>query len=121
MNSSTTIFFYFFNINNRSTYIFTTSFDQSINNQSIYFIMPSIRSVLGAVVVGLLATVTALPAAQKLSPYERRAYEFGQLARKHMLAERQNPATGLPDGLTDVDILELYVSHLHHHLVQIFE
>lgn len=72
--------------------------------------MPSIRQVLGAVVVGLLATVTALPAAQKLSPYERRAYEFGQLARKHMLEERQNPATGLPDGLTDVDILELYVA-----------
>ncbi|KAH7393672.1 ferritin-like domain-containing protein [Cadophora sp. MPI-SDFR-AT-0126] len=68
--------------------------------------MPSIRSVMGAVVVGLLATVTALPAAQKLSPYERRAYEFGQLARKHMLEERQNPATGLPDGLTDIDILE---------------
>ncbi|KAK0099552.1 hypothetical protein ONS96_008055 [Cadophora gregata f. sp. sojae] len=68
--------------------------------------MPSIRSVMGAVVVGLLATVTALPAAQKMSPYERRAYEFGQLARKHMLEERQNPTTGLPDGLTDVDILE---------------
>ncbi|KAL2068481.1 hypothetical protein VTL71DRAFT_16579 [Oculimacula yallundae] len=72
--------------------------------------MPSIRNVLSAVVVGLLATVTALPAAPK---YERRAFEYGQLARKHMLEARQNPATGLPDGLTDVDILEFALTLEH--------
>ncbi|CZT12701.1 related to stress response protein rds1p [Rhynchosporium graminicola] len=68
--------------------------------------MPSIRNILSAVVVGLVTSVTALPAAQKLSVYEARAFEFGQLARKHMLEERQNPTTGLPDGLTDIDVLE---------------
>ncbi|CAL3970001.1 hypothetical protein PZA11_006321 [Diplocarpon coronariae] len=70
--------------------------------------MPSIRQILGAVAVGCVASSLALPAAPKYTytAYERRAYEFGQLARKHMLEERQNPTTGLPDGLTDVDILE---------------
>ncbi|KAK2623606.1 hypothetical protein QTJ16_006787 [Diplocarpon rosae] len=70
--------------------------------------MPSIRQILGAVAVGCVASSLALPAEPKYTytAYERRAYEFGQLARKHMLEERQNPTTGLPDGLTDVDILE---------------
>ncbi|KAI9049248.1 hypothetical protein LZ554_007095 [Drepanopeziza brunnea f. sp. 'monogermtubi'] len=50
----------------------------------------------------------ALPAAPKYTytAYEKRAYEYGQQARKQMLERRQNPATGLPDGLTDVDVLE---------------
>jgi hypothetical protein len=67
--------------------------------------MPSIRQILGAVAVGLV-TVSALPAQPKLSPQARRAYEYGQEARRYLQA-RQNPATGLPDGLTDIDILEL--------------
>jgi hypothetical protein len=53
-----------------------------------------------------LVTVSALPAQPKLSPQARRAYEYGQEARRYLQA-RQNPATGLPDGLTDIDILEL--------------
>jgi hypothetical protein len=69
--------------------------------------MPSIRQILGAVAVGLVA-VSALPAQPKLSPQARRAYQYGQEARRY-LQERQNPATGLPDGLTDIDILELWV------------
>lgn len=60
--------------------------------------MPSITQVMGAVVVGL-ASVSALPAMPRLSPAAHRFYA------------RQNPATGLPDGLGDVDILELYVLH----------
>lgn len=65
--------------------------------------MPSIRQILGAVAVGLVASAVALPTKEA-------AFEIGRLARKQMLQGRQNPATGLPDGLTDVDILELYVS-----------
>jgi len=68
--------------------------------------MPSIRQVLGAMAVGLVAVTSALPPQPKLSPQAKRAYEFGVLARKEM-ERRQNPTTGLPDGLTDVDILEL--------------
>ena len=68
--------------------------------------MPSIRNILGAVAVGMVTVSTALPAQPKLSPMARRAYEYGVQARK-ALQERQNPATGLPDGLTDIDILEL--------------
>ena len=48
-----------------------------------------------------MVTVTsALPAMPKLSP---------RLLKMFNLAERQNPATGLPDGITDTDILQLYV------------
>ena len=70
--------------------------------------MPSIRQVIGAMAVGLVAVAVALPPQPKLSAQARRAYDFGVLARKDM-ERRQNPTTGLPDGLTDVDILELYV------------
>ncbi|KAJ5043086.1 uncharacterized protein L3040_004472 [Drepanopeziza brunnea f. sp. 'multigermtubi'] len=70
--------------------------------------MPSMKSILCAVAVGCVASTMALPAAPKYTytAYEKRAYEYGQQARKLMLERRQNPATGLPDGLTDVDILE---------------
>lgn len=76
--------------------------------------MPSVRQIVGWVAVGLVAVTNALPALPKMSPEMRRAYDFGVLARKDLEA-RQNPATGLPDGLTDIDILELYAdvsSHL---------
>lgn len=67
--------------------------------------MPSFRQVVvGAVVLGM-GLVNALPALPKMSPQMKRAYDFGVLARAEM-DRRQNPATGLPDGLTDVDILE---------------
>lgn len=56
--------------------------------------MPSIRQVLGAVVAGVVS-VSALPAGPRLSE------------NLHKFYSRQNPATGLPDGLGDVDILEL--------------
>ena len=66
--------------------------------------MPSIKKILGVVVVGLAIAVSALPAAPKLSDRAARAYN---------IAERQiDPATGLPDGLGDVDILQLYVISL---------
>lgn len=68
--------------------------------------MPSVRQVLGAVAVGMVAVASALPAQPKLSAHARRAYQYGVEARKY-LQERQNPATGLPDGLTDIDILTL--------------
>lgn len=64
--------------------------------------MPSLRQVLGAVVVGMVAVTTALPAQPKLSERTLKKYEAVQ--------RRQNPATGLPDGLTDVDVLQLYVT-----------
>ena len=56
--------------------------------------MPSFTQVLGAVVVGL-ASVSALPAMPIPDGIAHKFYT------------RQNPATGLPDGLGDVDILEL--------------
>jgi hypothetical protein len=68
--------------------------------------MPSVRQILGAAAVGLVAVATALPALPRLSPQARRAYEYGVEARRY-LQERQDPATGLPDGLTDIDILVL--------------
>jgi hypothetical protein len=68
--------------------------------------MPSVRQILGAVAVGLVTVATALPAQPKLSPQARKAYEYGVEARKYLQA-RQDPATGLPDGLSDIDILEL--------------
>jgi hypothetical protein len=61
--------------------------------------MPSIRQILGAVAVGMVGVTSALPAMPKLS---------SRMANMFNLAARQNPATGLPDGLTDVDILQLY-------------
>jgi hypothetical protein len=74
--------------------------------------MPSFRQLaIGAVVLGM-GLVHALPGLPKMSPQMKRAYDFGVLARKEM-ERRQNPTTGLPDGLTDIDILELYVPSLH--------
>lgn len=78
------------------------------------FTMPSIRQVLGAMAVGMVAVATALPAQPKISPMMRRAWDAGVAARKNLLESRQNPTTGLPDGLTDVDILELYVRSKHY-------
>jgi hypothetical protein len=72
--------------------------------------MPSIRKILGAVAVGLAAVTSALPAQPRISTRALRAMD---------LVRRQNPATGLPDGLGDVDILQLYVPtplHLSSHL-----
>ncbi|TVY15799.1 Protein rds1 [Lachnellula arida] len=59
--------------------------------------MPSIRKVLGAVAIGMVTFTSALPAKPKLSPF---------LLKMSNLVERQNPATGLPDGITDTDILQ---------------
>ncbi|TVY78481.1 Protein rds1 [Lachnellula suecica] len=59
--------------------------------------MPSLRQILGAVAVGLVTVTSALPAFPRMSP--RMEKMFG-------LATRQNPATGLPDNLTDVDVLQ---------------
>lgn len=59
--------------------------------------MPSIKKILGVVAAGLATVASALPAQPKLSFRAMKAYD---------LARRQNPATGLPDGLGDVDILQ---------------
>lgn len=56
--------------------------------------MPSLRQILGAVVVGAVS-VSAVPAGPRLS------------TNLHKFYARQNPSTGLPDGLGDIDILEL--------------
>lgn len=63
-----------------------------------HFKMPSLRKVLGAMAVGMVSVTSAFPAVPRLSP---------RLLNMFNLAARQNPATGLPDGLTDVDILQL--------------
>jgi hypothetical protein len=57
------------------------------------FKMPSFKQIFGAV-VGLATVVMG-------APMEKRAA---------ILFGRQNPATGLPDGLGDVDVLQLYVA-----------
>lgn len=62
--------------------------------------MASIRQILQATVVGFAAMASALPGLPKLSSRALRAYD---------LAARQATSTGLPAGLTDVDILQLYV------------
>ena len=62
--------------------------------------MLSIRQICGVVAVGLAAFGSALPAQPRLSPRAMKMYS---------LVERQATATGLPAGLTDVDILQLYV------------
>lgn len=53
--------------------------------------MPSIKQILAVAAVGI-ATVTAIPTRWQESA---------------ILSKRQNPATGLPDGLTDIDVLQL--------------
>ncbi|KAL2025021.1 hypothetical protein VTK56DRAFT_23 [Thermocarpiscus australiensis] len=58
--------------------------------------MPSIKKTLGAVVVGLAAVASALPAAPKLSRAQMKMYEH---------ARRQNAAAAAL-GLTDIDILQ---------------
>jgi hypothetical protein len=63
--------------------------------------MPSFRQVLVAAVVGMVTVTSAAPAQPKISARTLKAYDI--------LTRRQNPATGLPDGLGDVDILQLYV------------
>lgn len=63
--------------------------------------MPSIRNIVGVVAVGLVTVVSALPAQPRLNPRALKAYD---------VMRRQNPATGLPDGLGDVDILQLCAS-----------
>ncbi|CAG8979982.1 hypothetical protein HYALB_00005155 [Hymenoscyphus albidus] len=60
--------------------------------------MPSLRQVLGAMAVGMVALTNALPAQPRLSERTLKKYEAIQ--------RRQNPATGLPDNLTDVDVLQ---------------
>ena len=62
--------------------------------------MPGVRHICGLMAVGLAAVGSALPAQPRLSPRGLKIYG---------LAERQATATGLPTGLTDVDILQLYV------------
>ncbi|RFU28319.1 hypothetical protein B7463_g8029, partial [Scytalidium lignicola] len=59
--------------------------------------MPSIRKIVGTVAVGMVAVASALPAQPKLSNYARKVYD---------LSTRQATSTGLPAGLTDIDILE---------------
>jgi hypothetical protein len=62
--------------------------------------MPSLRSTLGAVVAGLAAVTSALPAVPKLTQSQMRMYEH---------AKRQNAAAAAL-GLTDIDILQLYAA-----------
>ena len=64
--------------------------------------MPSIKQIFGVVAVGLATVATALPAMPKLNERALKMWE------SHLMA-RQDPATGLPDGLGDIDILQLYV------------
>jgi hypothetical protein len=61
--------------------------------------MPSIKSIIGVAVVGFAALGTALPAQPKLS---ERAVSHYDLAR------RQNAAAAAA-GITDIDILQLFV------------
>lgn len=61
--------------------------------------MPSLRRIFGAV-ASLATLASALPALPKLSSRAVSAYD---------LRARQLAATGLPAGLTDVDVLQLYV------------
>lgn len=64
--------------------------------------MPSLRTI-GAVVASLLSLTAALPAQPKLSPEVRALYDRSV----EFLTKRQNPATGLPDGIGDIDVLQL--------------
>jgi hypothetical protein len=63
--------------------------------------MPSIRRILEVAVVGFAAVASGLPGQPKLSSRAVNAYN---------LAARQSASTGLPSGLTDVDVLQLYAS-----------
>jgi hypothetical protein len=59
--------------------------------------MPSIKSIIGATIVGLAALGAALPAQPKLSETAVRRFD---------LAARQNAAAAAA-GITDIDILQL--------------
>jgi len=65
--------------------------------------MPSLRCIYGLATVGFAVLSSALPALPKLSNQARGAYDRSV----QNLARRQDPATGLPSGLGDVDILQL--------------
>lgn len=65
--------------------------------------MPSISKTLGAVVGGLAAFASAAPGAPKLTRSQMKIHE---------VMKRQNQLAAAA-GLTDLDILQLYV--LHHH------
>jgi hypothetical protein len=65
--------------------------------------MPSFRQILEVITVGLAATASALPGQPKVSSRALRAYD---------ISARAATSTGLPAGLTDVDILQLYVPAL---------
>jgi hypothetical protein len=60
--------------------------------------MPSFKRVLDVMVVGIATVTSALPGLPKLSHRALTTYN---------LAARQAASTGLPAGLTDVDILQL--------------
>ena len=61
--------------------------------------MPSIKSIIGAAVLGFAALGAALPAQPKLSKSAISHYD---------LARRQNAAAAAA-GIDDIDILQLYV------------
>ena len=61
--------------------------------------MPSIKSAIGAAAVMFAAIGSALPAQPKLSP---------RAVSHYNLAARQNAAAAAA-GITDIDILQLYV------------
>jgi hypothetical protein len=62
--------------------------------------MPSIKQIFGAVAM-LTIGANALPAQPRLSTRALKAYD---------ISARQLASTGLPPDLTDIDILQLYVS-----------
>ncbi|CAD6498691.1 BgTH12-04352 [Blumeria graminis f. sp. triticale] len=69
-------------------------------------VMQKFMQIASLTAVALVGITSAIPALPQLSPQALRAYEAGQQVRRSLLESRQNPQTGLPDGLTDVDILE---------------
>ncbi|TQS35557.1 hypothetical protein Golomagni_04022 [Golovinomyces magnicellulatus] len=68
--------------------------------------MHCMREVMVILALSWIGLVSTLPALPKLSPQARRAYEAGSELRRFTIDRRQNPATGLPDTLTDLDVLE---------------
>ncbi|KAI6247652.1 hypothetical protein HI914_04443 [Erysiphe necator] len=64
------------------------------------------KNIVTILAMSLVGSVCALPGQPKLSYKARRAFEIGQGLRRTILESRQNPATGLPDGLGDLDVLE---------------
>jgi len=65
--------------------------------------MPSFKSLVEVMVVGLVAVTTALPALPKISERSRARYE---------MARRQASTAAASGGLSDVDILQLYAIHI---------